>query len=1062
MRSKFKWIFTLLVALTMQLSFAQEKTVKGVVTDASGPMPGVNVVVKGTQRGVSSGFDGAFSIKASEGEVLVFSFMGMNDVLRTVDASGIINVKMQDNTKTLGEVVIVALGQKKSTKAVTYAATTLKGESFTEARESNLVNALAGKAAGVNVTSSSGSVGSSSRVVLRGNSTITGNNNALFVVDGVPFDNSTSGFAVGNAGSAQAGSGGGRDLPNGVASINPDDIESITVLKGPNAAALYGIRAAQGVIVITTKKGKKNQALGVSINSNITFSNPLVLPSYQNSYGQSGRPGDNYFEFTDGSGGTTVDGTDESWGLPLDAGLSFVQWDSFKYGGKPSPWVSHPDNVKDFFETGISQSNSVSLSGGGENSNFRFSFGNSDEKGMVPFTDFKKFNVSAAGGLNLGKSITANVSVNYFKDKSNNLPTVGYSGENAMQQFIWSARQVNFSDLKDWRNFPLATAGPGAGSPLGWNTAYQNNPYWVLENNKNTYDRDRVNGKFSVAYKMSEKFTVTGGVSTDTYSQLETTRQAFGSANTSIGGATTAANGSYTNLQGRYSEINGDIMFNYAAKLSENIGFSLNAGANKMSRIRTSLYGEARELEVPGVYNLSNVRTGTVPVYSNNYREQKINSVLGYGQLSYKTWFFLDFTARNDWSSLLAKGNNSFFYPSVSGSLVLSDIFDTKSFGLDLFKLRGGWSKVGSTGALAEYNINDVVNLNPTPQGNFALISGTEFNNGLQPESNTGTEFGLDLKAFNDRLRFGATYYNQKSEDLLLATSVEPASGFNFSWQNAASMTNKGYELELGITALKSENFSFNVDLNFAQNKNTVNDLGGLDAVTLGGQWGLTLQARPGMPYGVLVGKDFQRDSSGQVIYVNGIPQIDNAQKVLGDIAPDWTGGANFTIKYKNIEFATLIDTKVGGDVHSMSYAWGRYSGVLEETLIGREGGIVGNGVMSDGAGGYVTNNVVVRAESFNKAAFGNNIESSAIFDATFVKLRQMNLGYSIPKKFLKGTSIDNLKLSVVGRNLAILYKKAPHIDPETGFSSANGEQGQEFGQLPSARSIGFNVSLKF
>jgi TonB-linked SusC/RagA family outer membrane protein len=1046
----------------MQFSFAQEKIVKGVVTDASGAMPGVNVVVKGTQRGVSTSFDGSYAIKASEGDVLVFSFMGMNDVYRTVDASGVINVKMQDNTKQLGEVVVVALGQKKSTKSVTYAAETLKGETLTEARESNLVNALAGKTAGVNVTSSSGSVGASSRIVLRGNSSITGNNNALFVVDGVPFDNSTSGFAVGNAASAQAGSGGGRDLPNGVASINPDDIESVTVLKGPTAAALYGLRAAQGVIVITTKKGKKNQSLGIAINSNITFSNPLVLPSFQNSYGQSGDSANgNFFHFTDGSAGTTADGTDESWGLPLDRGLSFVQWDSFKYGGAATPWVSHPDNVKDFFDTGISQSNSVSLSGGGENSNFRFSFGNTDEKGMVPFTDFKKFNVSAAGGLNLGKSVTANVNVSYFKDKSNNLPTVGYNGENVMQQFIWSARNVNFSDLRDWRNFPLATAGAAKGSPLNWNTAFQNNPYWVLENNRNTYDRDRIVGKFNLAYKITDKLSVTGGVSTDVYSQLETTRQAFGSANAQFT-APTAEFGSYTNLQGRYSEINAEAMFNYTAKLTENIGFSLNAGVNRMNRVRTSLYGLAQNLEVPGIYNLSNIKTGTTPVFSNNYREQKINSVLGYGQLSYKTWFYLDFTARNDWSSLLAKGNNSFFYPSVSGSVIVSDIFDTKSFGLDYFKLRGGWSKVGSTGALSEYNINDAITLTPNTIGNLGAVPGTEFNKKLTPESNTGIEYGLELKAFKDRVRFSATYYDQKNENLLLPVNSDPASGFVASWQNGASMRNKGYELQLGLTALKSENFSFDVDLNFAKNNNEVVSLGGIEALTLGSQWGITLQARPGMPYGVLVGRDFQRDAAGNVIYVAGIPQRDNAQKVLGNIAPDWTGGANFTIKYKNIELGTLIDAKIGGDVHSMTYAWGRYAGTLEETLIGREGGIVGNGVMSDGAGGYVPNNVVVSAEAFNKAAYGNTIESSAIFDATYVKLRQMNLGFSFPKRFLRGTSIDNLKLSIVGRNLAILYKKAPHIDPETGFSSANGEQGQEFGQLPSARSIGFNVSLKF
>ncbi|MDI9309963.1 MAG: SusC/RagA family TonB-linked outer membrane protein [Limnohabitans sp.] len=1066
MRSKFKWIFTLLMALTMQFSFAQEKTITGVVSDASGPLPGANVVISGTSKGVSTGFDGKYSIKAKQGDELVFSFMG-NSVTRTVSASNVINVVLQDGPKQLGEVVVTALNVKKSNKAVTYAAETIKGETLTEARESNLVNALSGKTAGVNVTASSGAVGASSRVVLRGASSLTGNNNALFVVDGIPFDNSSAGFAVANtpSNSSQAGSNGGRDLPNGVASINPDDIESMTVLKGPVAAALYGNRAAQGVIVITTKKGKKNQALGVSVNSNITFSNPLILPNFQNSYGQSGDPNNgHYFQFVDGSSENSADGTDESWGLPLDIGLNFVQWDSFKYGGAPRPWVSHPDNVKNFFDTGVAIANSVTLSGGGENSNFRFSMGNSDEKGMVPFTDFKKFNISAAGGLNLGKRITATVNGMYFRDSSNNLPTVGYSGENPMQQFIWSARNVNFPDLRDWRNFPLATAGAAKGSPLNWNTAFQNNPYWALENNTNGYERDRINGKVNIAYKISDKFTLSAGAALDAYSQVETTRQAFGSANVQNGfSAAKAEFGSYSNLQGKYSELNVDVLLNYTTKLTEDIGLTLNAGANTMNRVRQSLYGRAENLQVEGIYNLANIRTGTTPVFSNNYREQKINSVYGFGQLSYKTWFYLDFTGRNDWSSLLGKDNRSFFYPSVSTSILLSDIFDTKSFGVNYWKLRGGWSKVGSMNAVQEYNYYDVVNLNNLGGNNLGSIPAQQFSQTLTPEFNTGYEAGVDIKAFKDRLRFGATYYNQKATDVIVPAVVPASSGFTSAFKNAATMTNIGYELQLGFTPIKTENFSFDVDLNFAQNRNKVVDLGpGLDVLTLGNQWGLSLDARVGQPYGTLVGRDFQRDPNGNIIHKNGIPLRDDTQRVLGTIAPDWTGGASFSIKYKGWDLGTLIDAKMGGNIHSMSYAWGRYAGVLEETLVGREGGLVGTGVMSDGAGGYVTNNVVVKAEDYNKAAYGNTLESSAIFDASYVKLRQMTLGYTFPKKILNGTPFDGIKVSLVARNLAILYKKVPHIDPESGFSSANGEQGQEFGQLPTARTIGFNVNLKF
>ncbi len=1063
MKLKLNGILALFLMLFVQLAVAQDKTSSGVVTDQSGlPIPGVNVLIKGSKTGTQTDFDGKFKVADAMGKTLVFSYQGMKT--QEAAAGSNMRVKMSDDSVQLEGVVVTALGIKKSEKAIGYAAQSIKGSSITEARESNLVNALSGKIAGVQITNSSGAVGASSRIVLRGASSITGNNQALFVVDGVPFDNSAGSSGLrGIALSGQAGSGGGRDLPNGVASINPDDIESITVLKGPNAAALYGIRAAQGVVIITTKKGKEgSKNLGISFNSNITFSNPLLLPSFQNSYGQSGDPAnDDFFQFTDGSSGITPDGTDESWGLPLDRGLSFVQWDSFKYGGAASPWISHPDNVKDFFDTGIDQTNTLSLSGGGEASSFRFSVGNTDQKGMIPFTDFKKFNVSGNGSLKLGEKVTGTLSVNYFNDKSNNLPTVGYTGENVVQQFIWSARNVNFTDLRDWRNLPLTTGGAGVGTPLNWNTQFQNNPYWVLENNVNTYDRDRVNGRAGMSYNFAKGLTISGGVAMDHYSQIETTRQAFGSAQNQFG-AGTAPNGSYTNLTKRYSEINSDFLLNYTTKLTEDIGFTMNFGGNQMKRIRTFIYGRASELELPNLYNLSNVKGGVPALYLNDYNEQRINSLFGFGQISYKDWLFVDFTGRNDWASVLPKTNNSFFYPSVTGSLVLSEIFNTKDYKIDLLKLRGGWSKVGSTGALTAYNLNDTFGLVPGVYGNLGNVPNTEFNNQLKPESVTGTEFGLDLNAFKNRLRFAATYYVQKSRDLLLPVDPSSTSGFLFSWQNAADMDNKGIELQLGVTLLKAKDFSFDVDLNYAKNDNTVVSLGGPDSIELGNQWGISLQAIPGQPYGSLVGRDFERDTSGNVIYENGLPLINSTLKSIGNIAPDFTGGANFTLKYKNIDVSTLIDAKIGGDIHSMSYSWGRYAGTLEETLIGREGGVVGNGVTSDGNGGFIPNNVVVNAKAFNQASYSNDVESSAIFDASYVKLRQVSMGYSFSKKMLQGSSIDGLKISVVARNLAILYKKAPHIDPESAFSSANGEQGQEFGQLPSARTIGFNVNVKF
>ena len=1045
MKLKFNGILVLLVVLMAQLTFAQERAVTGVVSDNTGmPIPGVSVLVKGTKFGTQTDFDGKFAIKASPSQILIFSYIGMKSQ-EIKAASTTVNVKLMGSAVELEGVIVTALGIKKSEKAIGYAAQSVKGEALTEARESNLVNALSGKIAGVQVTNSSGAVGSSSRVVLRGNSSITGNNQALFIVDGVPFDNSSAG---------NAGSGGGRDLPNGVASISPDDIESMTVLKGPNAAALYGLRASNGVIIITTKSGKNGKGKSVvSFNTNTTFSNPLLVPNYQNSYGQGATS--DYFEFVDGAGGGYNDGVDESWGAPLDRGLSFVQWDSYKVGGAPLPWISHKNNVRDFYETGVSTSNNLSLTSGNEDANFRMSVGNTDEKGMLPHTDFKKFNVSINGNIKIGDKLRSGVSLMFLNDKSNNLPIAGYNNENVAQQFIWSARNVNFRDLRDFNNLPLADAGSAAaGTPINWNTNFQNNPYWVLATNRNTFDKDRITGSAFLAYTLAKNFTATGKISLDSFSQETTGRQAIGSNN--------APDGSYNQNSLRYSEINSELLLAYNNKITEDIAFNVNFGANSMRRKNSQTYGAITALELPNFYNLANIKSGTTPVFGNNYNEVRIGSMYGFGQVSYKNYAFVDFSGRNDWASVLPVKNNSFFYPAVSGSLVLSEIFNTTATSVNYIKVRGGWSKVGGTGALGAYNLNATYNLSNNGWGNQASTPNTQFNANLKPESVVGTEVGIDINAFKNRLRFAGTYYTKVSSDLLVPIQVSSATGVSSVWDNIAEMKNKGIELQLGITALKTKDFSFDVDLNFAKNQNTVTSLGGLDTYILGGQWGVTLEAREGEAYGALVGRGFAKDPQGNVIYENGLPVKETDKKVLGNITPDWTGGANFTMKYKNFDLTTLIDAKVGGDVHSMSYTWGRYAGTLEETLIGRETGLVGNGVMSDGNGGYVPNNVVVSAKSFNQSAYSNAIEESAIFDATYVKLRQVSLGYSLPQQWLKGSAITDFKFSLVARNLAILYKAAPHIDPETGFSSSNGNQGMEFGQIPSARSYGFNINVKF
>ena len=1042
MKTKFNGILTLLLAFVVHITFAQEKTVSGTVTDESGALPGVSIVIKGSKKGVETDFDGKYSITASNGDIFVYRYLGYKTVEKTVGNSNTINVVLEVGGEVLDEIVITAFGIKRSEKALGYSVQTIKGDAMTEARESNLTNAISGKVAGVQVTGTSGSVGASSRIVLRGNSSITGNNEPLYVVDGVPISNSSFG---------NAGSGGGVDLPNGAADINPDDIESITVLKGPNAAALYGLRAGNGVIVITTKKGDASKKFSVSINTNVTMSNPLLLPDYQNSYGQGGDT--NHFNYVDGASGGIGDGVDESWGPALDAGLEFVQWDSqLTNNGNPTPWISYPDNVKDFLNTGINISNNVSITSGG----FRLSIGNSEQRGMVPFTELKKFSVGVSGSLKLGERLTASVSLNYFNQDSDNIPISGYNNENPFQQFIWSARQVNFTDLRNWRDFPLAPDNTAAaGTPLNWNHNFQNNPYWVLETNRNTFEKDRLIGNVDLTSQITDDLSLSTKLGVDSFSQFTTNRQAVGSNN--------AQDGSYAESQRRFEEVNASFLLNYNKNFSEDFGFSFSFGGNHMNRTYDAISGSLPALELPNLYNLSNLQTGSTANISNYHSDQQINSFYGYGQFSYKNMFFLDFTGRNDWSSILPVANNSFFYPSLTASVVLSDVFPVlKENKINFLKVRGGWSKVGITGALGAYSLNQVFGLNNSGFGNQASVPNTQYNPNLKAETVTGVEFGIDGKMFDNRLRFSATYYDQQSADLLVPIQVTAATGFTNVWDNIADMSNSGYELQLGGTIIKKQDFSFDIDVNFAQNNNEVTSLGELETYVLGGQWGLSLEARPGQPYGSLVGRDFERTPGGEVIYENGLPLIDSTNKIIGNIAPDWTGGATFSMRYKAFDFSTLIDAKIGGDVHSMTYSWGRYAGTLSETLIGRETGVVGNGVMSDGSGGYVENNVVVSAKSFNQSSYSNSVESSAIFDASYVKLRQISIGYTLPRKFIENSIVKSLKISVVGRNLAILHKNTPHIDPETGFSASNGNQGQEFGQYPSARNIGFNINMKF
>jgi TonB-linked SusC/RagA family outer membrane protein len=1016
---------------------AQTRVITGTVTSAvegEGAIPGVTVQAKGTTIGVLSDLNGKYSITVpTTATALVFSYVGM--VAKEVPIAGqaVINVVMESSLIGLQEVVVTALGIPKEKKSLGYSVQDVKGNDIVKAKETNVVNSLQGRISGAQITSSSGAVGASSRIVIRGVSSLTGNNQPLFVVDGIPIDNANFGSS-GNEGTNRG---------NGAADINPDDIETITVLKGANASALYGSRASAGVIVVTTKKGKKGEKLSVDISNTTTFETPLKLPDFQNKYGQ-GNGG--LFSYFDGAGGGINDGVDESWGPQLDIGLMIPQFSSVDENGvaQPAPWISHPNNLKDLLDVGTTTTTNVSFTGGSEKSNFRLSYTNLNQKGMVPNTDFKKQTLSFSASSNPVDKLTFSASGNYVHANSDNQPGYGYDANNIMQQFTWTGRQVDYKLLR-------AKQHNADGSIFNWNHNFHNNPFMTLYDNLNPLRRDRFIGNAMVKYQFTDYLSAYVRSGGDIYSVFTSTRRFIGDMD--------FPSGYYSETVNLFREVNTDFLFSFDKGFGQNFHFSLNFGGNRMDRNTQQNVGTAPELAVPGVYNVAN--SAVTPTTSNYYSAKRMNSLYGFGQLGFKNALFVDFSVRNDWSSALPAKHNSYLYPSVSLSAVITDLLGIKSDVLSFAKVRASWAQVG--GDTGPFSLAPTVSFgdgwNASPKLLNLGVPNVLPNALLKPQKNNSLEFGADLRFFLDRIRLDVTYYTQKSLNQIVDVPISPASGYTAKTVNAGEIDNKGIEVLLALTPVNSKDFRWDITFNFSKNKNKVVSLAeGIERFTLGGYWSLNVLAIPGGAYGVLWGYDFKRDPNGNVIFYDGLPAQGDL-KVLGNTTPDWLGGMLNEFSYKGFNASFLIDTRQGSDLYSMTTTWGRYSGALKETLIGREGGIVGVGVMEDGNGGFKTNTVVAGAEAFNKACYVDGKAYASVFDASFIKLREVKVGYTFrtSPKF----PVKDLNISLVGRNLAILKTTVPHIDPETAFSSGN-VQGLEYGQLPSARSLGFSIGCRF
>lgn len=1079
--------FTFLLAAMVFLGFsayAQNLRIQGTVTNqANGkPLPGVTVMAKGYAGiGTITNDEGKYILLVPEGtERLQFSFIGMKTSEVVIGGQTTIDVKMEEDLLGLEEVVVTGLGVSREKKALGYSVQDVKGDDLAKAREQNIVNTLQGKVAGVQITNSSGAVGSSSRILIRGNNSLTGDNQPLFVVDGVPVSNAYSSL----------GAYGGVDYGNAAMDLNASDIENVSVLKGANAAAIYGSRAANGVILITTKKGTQKPGLGVSFESSLLVDQPAIFPDYQNLYGQ-GYNG--VFEYVDGNGGGVMDNVDESWGPPLDGRL-IPQFNS-PYDPEtgirtPTPWVPNPDNVRNIFRTGYQITNNVAVTKSTESTSFRLSLTNFTHIGTLPNTDLKKNTINFSGSTFITPKFQVSATASYINNASENIPGNGYSSLNVLQQSTWFGRQVDMLDLKEkWQDID-----PVSGRPYNWNHSYHDNPFWTLNKNTNSRARNRLLGSINAQYDFTDFLNVKASIGTDLYSEERMEKRAMGSNDWPKGRFS-----AYSDFR---NEMNANILLSFNKDLSEDLNLSASAGGNLMSYYSRSQATHVAELIVPDLYSVSNANV--TPTTGLNFYRKQIQSLYATASLGFQRWLYLDLTARNDWSSTLPLDNNSYFYPSVATGIIFTEALGLDSDFLSYGKVRGGWAQVGKdTGA---YQLAGTFGSADPFFGNPSLsYTGTIPPLALRPETTTSLEFGTDLKFFQNRLSVDFSWYKSNTTDQIMNISVSDATGFSGKTINAGNVQNTGIELLLNARPVEKSNFSWDVTFNYADNQSTVLDLyEDLTFINLyNGSWSINIQARPGFDYGMIYGRGVIRENKtvvqdalgNDLIQYSGRPVVNpntgllyqTAQNViLGNVMPDFQGGLRNSLTFGNWDLSALVDFRKGGDMFSVTYWFGVYAGVLAETAainpngknvrdpIEDGGGILLDGVMgtldengdvvfTDAAGNAVadpvTNTVYGGAQDYFEGHWGKN--ELGIFDASFVKLREISLGYTFEPEWLKAVGMRSANLSLVGRNLWVIYKNIPHIDPENSFSAGN-VQGVESNMIPSSRSIGFNLKLTF
>ena len=1040
-----------------------QNKVVGTIKDENGqPLPGASIVEKGTTNGTQADFDGNYTINADEGAVLVFSYIGYANKEISIGKENTINIILSSDTIELGDVVVTALGIKREKRSLGYSVSNVKGGDLQGTAETNAISSLSGKIAGVEIGQTNSGAFGSHRVLIRGISQIEGDNQPLYVIDGVPVQNGSLG---------QASQWGGLDFGDGLGDINPEDIESISVLKGAGASALYGSRALNGVILITTKKGKndKNKGIGIEINTTTTIDNiNTELTDRQIQYGQ-GASGKLPRDLNEARN------VQSNWGPRFNSDLSIVQQDGIAH-----PFVYIPNNIQGFFRQGITTNNSVAISGGNENTSVRFSMSNVHNEDIVPKSKLDRSSFSLRGTTRLSDRFSLDAKVSYITDEVKNRPVLTDAVTNIGNPLIGLAGNVDQSFLQYYEK---------DGEYVDWNNnIYRANPYWSINKTFNISNKNRILGFVSLDYQINDSwnFKLKGGI--DQYS--------FNISQFLDKGTPTKEGGQMQENKFNVMEANFDGILTYEKQVNDDWYFSLSAGGNlsKQDTEETAIRGTA--IITPGQASLSNF--SSVIVEPRNPRKE-IQSVYAYSSIAYKNYLYLDFTARNDWSSTLPTNNNSYFYPSASLSFVFSDAFELGNNFLSFGKIRLSYAQVGGDTDPYRLSFNyGLTGLSHFGQPIGEITGNTIPNSSLQPEKSNSYEVGTDLRFLNGRINVDFSYYSQVVDNQILRLEVPETTGYRFASVNAGQIENKGVELLVTGTPIKTEDFSWNIAINYAKNKNSVSQLhDDIKIMTLAdARWaGVKIVAKEGEEFGAITGAGYKRNPNGNIIHgSDGLPLIGDI-KTLGNSLHDWSGGLTNVFTYKGLTLKAALDVKMGADIFSVTnltmYSNGSHSGTLEGrvgwndyvrrndlartewvddgnsiddfTSLSIDGGYVGHGVKNIGTEDnpeYVKNDVYVNPSRY-WGFVSSNIPEQYVYDASYIKLRDVAISYNLPKKMLVGLPFNTISIGIVGRNLWTLYKNIPNIDPESNYNNGNG-QGLEYGSLPTRKSYGFNVKLKF